>query len=147
MGMRRRLFMLVAVAGLVSLVGGFAGAQSTTSGTLDLSEGSIAAGIGFSWGHGTLTFQGKQYRVKVDGLAVGEVGISRATATGTVSNLKNLADFAGNYTAGGVGATVGGGAGASIMKNQNGVVIELKSTTQGASLKLAASGIRLSLEQ
>ena len=40
-----------------------------------------------------------------------------------------------------------GGAGAAIMKNQNGVVIELVSTTQGASLKLAASGIRLALEK
>ena len=144
--MRRGLIMLVAVAGLVSLLGSSAGAQST-DGTLTLSEGSVAAGIGFSWGHGTLTFQGKQYRVKVDGLTVGEVGISRATASGKVSNLKKVADFNGNYTAGGVGATVGGGAGATIMKNQNGVVIELKSTTQGASLKLAASGIRLTIEQ
>jgi len=33
------------------------------------------------------------------------------------------------------------------MKNQTGVVIELKSTTQGASLELAAAGIRLSVER
>jgi len=145
--MRRWLFMLVAVAGLVALVGGSAGAQSSTTGTLDISEGSVAVGIGFSWGHGTLTFQGKQYRVKVEGLSVGEVGVTRATATGKVSNLKSVADFSGNFTAGGAGATVGGGAGVSVMKNQNGVVIELKSTTQGASLKLAASGIRLTIEQ
>ena len=32
-----------------------------------------------------------------------------------------------------------------VMRNQNGVVIEMKSTTQGASLKLGAEGIRLSL--
>jgi hypothetical protein len=144
--MRRGLIILVVVAGVVSLFGAFAGAQST-EGTLQLTEGSLAAGIGFSWGHGTLTYQGKQYRVKVEGLAVGEVGISRATATGKVSALKNLADFNGNYTAAGAGATVGGGASATIMKNQNGVVIELTSTTQGASLKLAASGIRLTIEQ
>jgi hypothetical protein len=31
------------------------------------------------------------------------------------------------------------------MKNQNGVVIELKSTTQGASLKPAAEGLKLSV--
>ena len=144
--MRRGLIMLVAVTGLVWLLGGVAGAQST-DGTLQLTEGSVAAGIGFSWGHGTLTYQGKQHRVKVEGLAVGEVGIARATASGKVSNLKNLADFNGNYTAAGAGATVGGGAGATIMKNQNGVVIELASTSQGASLKLAASGIRLTIEQ
>ena len=145
--MRRWLFMFVAVAGMVGLAGGSVQAQNATTGTLDISEGSVAVGIGFSWGHGTLTFNGKQYRVKVDGLSVGEVGISRATATGKVSNLKNIADFSGNFTAGGAGATVGGGAGISVMKNQNGVTIELKSTTQGASLKLAASGVRLTIEQ
>jgi hypothetical protein len=31
------------------------------------------------------------------------------------------------------------------MKNQNGVVIEMKSTTQGASLKLAAEGVKLTI--
>jgi len=145
--MRRWLFMLVAVAGVVGLVAGFAGAQGATTGTLDISEGSVAVGIGFSWGHGTLTYGGKQYRVKVEGLSVGEVGVTKATATGKVTNLKSIGDFSGNFTAGGAGATVGGGAGISIMKNQNGVVIELKSTTQGASLKLAASGIKLTVEQ
>jgi len=40
---------------------------------------------------------------------------------------------------------VGGGAGVTEMRNQNGVVIAMKSTTQGASLKLAAEGIKLSL--
>jgi hypothetical protein len=107
----------------------------------------VAAGIGFSWGSGTLTYQGKEYRVNVSGLSVGEVAISRATASGKVSNLKKVEDFDGNYTAGSVGATVGGGAGATIMKNQSGVVIELTSTTQGASVKLAASGVRLSIEK
>jgi hypothetical protein len=29
--------------------------------------------------------------------------------------------------------------------NQNGVVIEMKSTTQGASLKLAAEGVKLTI--
>ena len=53
----------------------------------------------------------------------------------------------GTYAAGDVEGTVGGGAGAMIMKNQNGVVIRLNSTTQGASLKLAASGVRLTLDK
>ena len=62
-------------------------------------------------------------------------------------DLKKVEDISGNFTSAGVGATVGGGAGASIMKNQNGVTIELTSTTQGASLKLAATGLRLTLQQ
>jgi len=76
---------------------------------------------------------------------VGEVGVTRANAVGNVYNLKNLADFDGTYVAGGAGGTVGGGAGISAMKNQNGVTIDLKSTTQGASLKLAAEGLKLSV--
>ena len=83
--------------------------------------------------------------VKVDGLTVGEVGVKRATAVGNVYDLKSLADFDGTYVAGGAGATIGGGAGITAMKNQNGVTIEMKSTTQGASLKLAAEGLKLSV--
>ena len=105
----------------------------------------MAVGIGYSWGKGTLDYQGKKHPVKVEGLSVGEVGVTRATGAGSVYDLKKLADFDGNYVAGGAEATVGGGAGVTGMKNQNGVVIELKSTTQGASLKLAAQGIKVSV--
>ena len=146
--MRRALITLVAVTSLVGLAGGFAVAQSKKpDATVELSEGSVAAGIGFTWGKGTLTYKGQKFPVKVEGLSVGEVGVSRATARGDVFDLKKVEDFSGNYTAAGAGATVGGGGGASIMKNQNGVVIQLTSTTQGAPLKLAASGIRLTLDK
>jgi hypothetical protein len=144
--MRRAVSRLIAVVGLLSMLGGVAVAQDKKpDATLKLSEGSVAAGIGFSWGKGTLTYQGKTHAVKVQGLSVGEVGITKAEATGEVFNLKKLEDFNGNYTAAGAAGTVGGGAGITAMKNQNGVVIELKSTTQGANVKLAAQGINLSV--
>jgi hypothetical protein len=144
--MRRAVSRLIAVVGLLSMLGGVAVAQDKKpDATLKLSEGSVAAGIGFSWGKGTLTYQGKTHAVKVQGLSVGEVGVTKAEATGEVYNLKKLADFNGNYTAAAAGGTVGGGAGITAMKNQNGVVIELKSTTQGANVKLAAQGINLSV--
>ncbi len=130
----------------MSLLLGLAVAQAKKpDATLKLSEGTVAVGIGFSWGKGALAYQGKDYPVKVTGLSVGEVGVNRATAVGNVFNLKNLADFDGNYVAAGAEATVAGGAGVTAMKNQNGVVVELKSTTQGASLKLAAEGLKLSV--
>jgi hypothetical protein len=145
--MRRVVIGLVAVGSLVSLLAGLALAQAKKAdATLALTEGTVGVGIGFSWGKGTLTYQGKTYPVKVEGLSVGDVGIQSATATGDVFNLKKLADFNGNYTAGAAGATIGGGAGITAMKNQNGVVIELKSTTQGANLKLAAEGLKLTLQ-
>src|SRR5262245_28350235 len=146
--MRRVVFGMAAVVTVVSLCVGLslaADAKKKADATLKLSEGSVAVGIGWSWGKGTLTYKGKKYPVKVEGLSVGEVGVTRATAVGNVRNLKQLADFDGTYVAGGAEGTVGGGAGISTMKNQNGVVVELKSTTQGANLKLAAEGLKLSV--
>jgi hypothetical protein len=144
---RYAIAVLVACVLLVP-VGAPSGAQDKKpDATIELSKGRVAAGIGFSWGSGTLTYKGKKYPVKVRGLSVGEVGITKATARGNVFDLKKLGDFAGNYTAAEAGATLGGGASATVMKNQHGVVIELTSTTQGASLKLATSGIKLTLEK
>jgi len=142
----RRIFGTVVMVGLLFVLGGSGRAQDRKpDATIELSEGRVAVGIGYSWGGGTLTYQGKKHKVKVEGLSVGEVGITRASARGEVFDLKKLEDFSGRYTAVGAGATVGGGASATIMKNQNGVEIRLTSTTQGASLKLATSGIKLTL--
>ena len=144
--MRRAVIGAVAVASALTLFVGLSlAASKKADATLSLSEGSVAVGIGYSWGKGTLTYKGKKYPVKVEGLSVGEVGVNRATAVGRIYNLKQLGDFDGNYVAGGAEATVGGGAGISAMKNQNGVTVELKSTTKGASLKLAAEGIKLTI--
>jgi len=144
--MRRLVIGVLAVGGLVAALAGLAVAQGKEAdATLTLSDGSVAVGIGFSWGKGTLSYQGKMYPVKVEGLSVGEVGVTRATVKGDVSNLAKLEDFWGNYVAVSAGATAAGGAGVTVMMNQNGVVIEMTSTTQGASLKLGAEGIRLSL--
>jgi hypothetical protein len=142
--MRRFVMAVVAVGALVAALAGVSSAQAKKA-TLTLSDGSVAVGIGFSWGKGTLAYAGKTYPVKVEGLSVGEVGVTRATAKGTVSNLTKLDDFSGNYVAVGGGATAAGGVDVAVMKNQNGVVIELQSTTQGASLKLGAEGLRLTL--
>ena len=105
--MRRFVIGVVAVGGLVAALAGLAGAQGKNA-TLTLSDGSVAAGIGFRWGSGTLAYAGKTYPVKVEGLSVGEVGVTRATAKGEVSNLTKLEDFNGSYTAAGVEGTVAG---------------------------------------
>ena len=99
--MRRVVVGLTAVGSLVSLLVGLSLAQAKKpDATLTLSEGTVAVGIGFSWGKGTLAFQGKTYPVKVEGLSVGEVGVNRASALGSVYSLAKLADFDGNYVAG-----------------------------------------------
>jgi len=143
--MRRFAVAVLAMASLVAASAGLASARGGTSATLTVSGGTVAAGIGLHWGTGTLSYSGKTYPVKVEGLSVGEVGVIRATARGEVSNLEKLEDFSGNYVAVGVEATAAGGAGVTVMRNQNGVVVELTSTTQGASLLFGAEGIRLTL--
>jgi hypothetical protein len=115
--------------------------------TLTMSEGQVAVGIGWSWGKGTLSYKGKKYEFKVDGLSVVDIGISKATSKGKVFNLKKIEDFDGIYTAVAAEGTVAGGAGVTKMKNQNGVVIELVSTTQGANLKLAAEGVKFAIKK
>ena len=114
--------------------------------TLTLSKGQVAVGIGWSWGDGVLTFKGKKYPFKVGGLSVVDVGITKGNAVGKVYHLKKLSDFNGTYTGAAAEGTIGGGAGVSAMKNQNGVVIELQSTTQGVNFKLAGEGVKFTLK-
>jgi len=143
----RRLLIALVLGGLVSTIGSARAQDWMPAATLELSQGSVAAGIGFSWGSGTLTYMGRKYPVKVRGLSLGEVGITWGNAQGIVSSLKRLEDFSGTYAAGGAGVTVFGGGEAIIMKNGNGVVVELTNSTGGVNLKMAASGVWLSLEQ
>jgi len=114
--------------------------------TIRLSEGSVAAGIGWSWGRGEISYMGKTYNVKIEGLSVAEVGITKATATGSVYNLKKVEDLSGVYAAAGAEGTAGKGAGVSSLRNEKGVVINLKSETKGANIKIAASGLKLIVE-
>jgi len=114
--------------------------------TLTLSEGSVAAGIGWSWGRGHLMYQGKTHSFKVEGLSVGEVGVTKAQAKGTVYGLKNLEDFDGIYGAASAEITAQEGQGATVVVNPKGVRIVLTSKTKGASLKVAAEGLKVKLE-
>ncbi len=115
--------------------------------TIELKQGQVAVGIGFSWGEGVLTYQGKKYPVKVKGLSVIDAGITKASAKGNVYNLKKLEDFDGNYTSVTAEGTIGGGVGATNMNNQNGVKINLVTTTRGINLKLAPSGVELMIKK
>lgn len=146
--MRRPWLGSIAIAALVALLAAPARAEDKKpDGTVKLTEGSVAVGIGWSWGHGTLEYKGKTYKIKVDGLSVGEVGMTNAKASGKVYNLKKVEDFNGVFAAGGAGATAGQGKEASALTNANGVSLLLTSETKGASLKIAAEGLKLKLEK
>ena len=117
--------------------------------TLRLSGGSFALGIGFRWGSGTLTYKGKDYPVKVNGLSVGKVGMTGVSAIGEVFNLKNLQDFNGHYNVGGAGTrgvTLGAGKTGTIMSNQAGVIVRISSTQNGIAVNATGGGADMQLQ-
>ena len=108
---------------------------------------SIAIGIGVSWGEGKLSFKGKDHVFSIDGLSLVDLGISKASAVGDVYNLTDLSKFDGNYVAGEAGFALAGGMGGIALRNQNGVVMHLRSVSQGAKLQLGPSGLSVKLKQ
>lgn len=148
--MNRRLIASIALGGIMALLAGTAGAadEKKPDATVKLSEGSMALGIGWSWGHGVLSYKGKTYKFKVEGLSVGEVGVTSAEAAGNIYNLKKLEDFEGVYSVASAGASAAGkGATATAVSNQNGVSMALTSKTKGTSLKVAVEGLKVKLEK
>lgn len=121
-------------------------ADASPDGTVSLKGGSVAAGIGYTWGAGQLNYGQGSHEFAIHGVSVVDVGATNFTATGEVYNLKKLSDFAGNYTAAGAGLTIAGGATAVYLKNENGVVIKLVATDVGLKFKLSADGVHVNLK-
>jgi len=142
-----RLTVSLAAAALLALSAGASFAQSDQpDATIEYSGGSIAAGIGYSWGHGVLHFKGEDYPITVNGLSIVNVGASSVKASGNVYHLTKIEEFPGNYTAITAGVTIAGGGAGTAMQNQHGVVMNIASTTQGLQFTLAPSGIAVALD-
>jgi hypothetical protein len=120
--------------------------DATPDGTVSLTGGSVAVGIGYTWGHGALTYRDGAHRFSINGVSVVDVGATNFSASGNVYNLRQLTDFAGNYAAAGAGITVAGGGTAVYLRNEHGVVIKLTSTDVGLKFKLSADGVHVALQ-
>ena len=138
---------------VVAVMTGFTQAASHHSGPdarLRLSGGSFALGIGFRWGGGTLTYKGKDYPVKVNGLSIGKVGMTGTSAYGEVFNLRHLQDFNGHYDVGGAGTrgvTVGSGKAGTLMTNQAGVIVRLAATQTGLDVNATGGGCDMQIQR
>jgi hypothetical protein len=139
----RFALVLVAVAFAATAISGEA---RKPSGRVTMESKSVAAGIGVSWGDGKLTFKGKDYPFTIDGLSVVDWGISRVSAVGDVYNLTDVSKFAGTYAAAEAGFTLAGGTGGITMRNSEGVIMNLRSTSRGASLTLGAAGLNIRMK-
>ncbi len=115
-------------------------------GEVTLEAKQIAAGVGYTWGDGTLKFGGKEYHFTVKGLDAGAAGIVKISAKGDVYNMTTVADFAGDYVAATAGAAVVKGPVGLLLRNGKGVVINLKAVQTGVNLTLGTKGLTITMK-
>jgi hypothetical protein len=138
-----------AAAAVFALASAFASAaDDKPDATIDFSGGSAAVGVGVSWGHGTLHYQGKDYAFHMNGLRVVDIGAQSIQGTGEVYHLANLEAFSGTYGSADASATLAdNGAGAAALRNGQGVEITMRSATQGLDLNGSLGGVQIRLEE
>lgn len=103
--------------------------------------------IGGSGGEGSLSFNGRTYRLGVGGIDYGLVfGGSKTVLVGKVSHIQRPSDVEGVYGAVGAGLAVGRGTRAIVLTNQKGAVLELSGRQVGLMANLDLSGLALSIK-
>jgi hypothetical protein len=60
------------------------GDDARPDGAVTLSGGSVAAGIGYTWGHGELKYRESSYQFSIKGVSVVDVGATNFAASGDV---------------------------------------------------------------
>jgi len=145
---RKVLSFLILSLGLIGFSAGAADAPKVPSGTVSISETQFALIVGGSTGGGVLTYQGKKYPFKIGGMSLGaNVGVSKLSASGEVYDLADISKFPGTFTKLESSITLGGGVGGTVLKNENGVIMRLTSTSEGLQLNLSASGVTVKLDK
>ncbi len=139
-----RKLLVVTVALVLALSVAPAQAQQADA-TISIDVHTAAAGLGASWGRGVVTYGPKTYAFKVRGLNVLTAGIQDLEANGQVFNLKAIDDLQGKYQkADKAGITfikkedIG-----LVVKNEKGVVLNLKAVKKGLELDLVSEGLTI----
>lgn len=145
---RKILSALVIGFSMLTLTATAADAPKKPSGTVSINETQFAFILGGSMGGGVLTYHGKKYPFKISGISLGaNVGVSKLAAVGEVYDLSDLSKFSGTFTKLEGSVTLGGGMGGTVLKNENGVIMHLKSTSEGIQFNLSASGVNVKLDK
>ena len=141
---RAMKFAAVILAAAVMLIS-LAPPSYAESGTVRLRITRAGFIVGAGGGTGTLVFHGRTYPLSVGGLSVGTFGAATADVVGRAFNLRRAQDIVGTYTAVGAGVAIAGGATAARLRNQNGVVIEVRGRQIGLEASLNLSGISVAM--
>ena len=121
-------------------------AAPATTGTIHIHGGSVGFVVGVGGASGYVTYRGKRYDISVGGLKAGTIGASSYDLDGTVSNLHQISDIEGTYSAAEASATAVAGGGAIDMTNGKGVEIKAQAKTAGLQLTLGGGGVSISLK-
>jgi hypothetical protein len=113
--------------------------------SVELTGKSVAVGVGYSWGDGTLSFKDAKHHFHIKGLSVADVGATSMSATGSVYHLQKLTDFSGAYVAVAAGAAVGGGGIAVYLKNSKGVILVVLVKETGLRFDFSAGTVKVAL--
>ena len=146
---KHRMLLSLVMAGILLFVVAAAKAEEAPLypiGEVTIEAKQLAAGVGYSWGDGVMKFEGKEYPFTLQGLNVAAVGFSKINAVGDVYNLKTAADLAGKYVAVSAGLSLAKGAAGLSMRNDKGVVINLRSAQQGVQLNLGVDGFNIKMK-
>ena len=145
----RKLAQLMLMLPLLLAANAAMSEDKTPSGTVTIDETQIMWMVGGSIGGGTLNYQGKTYKFKLDGLKLGGFGVHKFKLQGDVYDLNDIADFPGVYGEAEAGATFAKlGKGDVVLKNTKGVVLHLKSpSSEGFALDLGVEGVDVRLEK
>jgi hypothetical protein len=148
LSMKRWVGSLAAVGALILAGGAVAETPKKPVAQVSIDETQFGLIVGGSDGGGVLTFEGKKYPFKIGGMSLGaNIGISKFSAVGDVYDMTDVSQFAGIYARLSDSVALGGGVGNMTLKNQNGVIMTLKGTTQGIQLNAGASGVTVTLDK
>jgi hypothetical protein len=117
------------------------------SGTVTIEELQVMVIVGGDHGHGTLSYEGADHPFKASGLKLGGVGVHKKDMHGSVYRLDDLGNFSGLYFLAEAGLTLAKGAGGLWLKNDKGVVMHLRSSTEGLALSIGVEGLKVSLDE
>ena len=133
------------IGGMCLLPATAAAGTTEPDATLSLGSGAEQAGAGYLWTRGTLRYRGKVYRFRVEGLGTTYLD-APVSAVGDVYRLKTLRHLNGTYSEIEVDAALARQGTRAAMRNEHGVIIALRSQTEGLVFDISLIGVSIRLQ-
>ena len=136
---------LMQLAACIALLAASTLAQAGTA-TIDVKVVKAGVVVGVTRANGLLHFQGENYRLTVNGITAGTVGIGFTRLRGHAYHIRSAADVVGHYTVTSLGISIVGGRKVARLQKANSVVyLQLEGPEIGFDLSAGVAGVTISL--